>query len=170
MSVKPIPDGCNSVSVYLVVKDAKAALDFYAKAFHGSQAACMTAPDGSVMHGEVKIGNSTVMLSQENPQWEMKSPETLGGSPASIHLYVDDADAAFAHAIDSGCTEVFPVNDMFWGDRYGKVADPFGFHWGIATHKEDLTPEELEQRGQEWFAQMAQGSGECSGAEQVSAE
>ena len=162
MSIKAIPDGCNSVNVYLVVKNAREALDFYAKAFGGTQAACMTAPDGSVMHGEVRIGNSTVMLSQENPNWDMKSPETLGGSPASVHLYVDDADAAFKHAIDAGYTEVFPVSDMFWGDRYGKVTDPFGFQWGIATHVEDVSEAEMQKRSEAWFAQMAEG--QCEGA------
>ena len=119
----------------------------------------MNGPDGSVMHGEVVIGNSTLMISQENPAWDMKSPETLGGSPASIHLYVDDCDALFKHAIESGCTEVSPVMDMFWGDRYGKVEDPFGFQWGIATHKEDLTMEELEERGKAWFAEFSANEG-----------
>ena len=161
MSVSPIPEGCNTVNIYLVVKDARAAIDFYKKAFHGEGGSCMTAPDGSVMHGEVRIGNSTIMLSQENPQWNMKSPETLGGSPASIHLYVDDCDAVFNHAIESGCKETAPLMDTFWGDRYGKLADPFGFEWGIATRIEILDEEELQKRGDAWFAEMAKQGAEA---------
>ena len=152
-----IPEGCNSINVYLVVKDARKAMEFYAKAFGGEAGACMEAPDGSVVHGEVTIGNSTLMLSQENPQWDMKSPETLGGSPASLHLYVEDCDTLFQQAVDAGCTVVAPVQDQFWGDRYGKVMDPFGFQWGIATHVEDVSQEEMAKRAQEWFAQMAAG-------------
>ena len=159
MSVNPIPHGCNSVNVYLIVKDARAAMDFYAKAFGGQAAACLTAPDGSVMHGEVVIGNSTLMLSQENPAWDMKSPETLGGSPASIHLYVDNVDQAFDQAVAEGCEVIAPVTDMFWGDRYGKVADPFGFQWGIATHVEDVSPEEMQRRSEAWMASMAEAGG-----------
>ena len=159
--VHHIPEGCNSVSAYLIVQDGKQALEFYQKAFNGKALACMTTPDGeNVVHGEVQIGNSTVMLSQENPQWDMKSAATLGGSPAALHLYVEDVDAAFQQAIDSGCTEVSPVTDMFWGDRYGKVVDPFGFQWGIATHVEDVEPEEMKRRADEWFAKM----GQCDGA------
>lgn len=150
-----IPEGCSSVSPYLVVKDAQQAMDFYIKAFDGKSAACMKAPDGSVMHGEVRIGNSAVMLSQENPNWpQMKSAETMGGSPIGMHVYVADVDAAFKKAIDAGCVEVQPVADMFWGDRYGKVKDPFGYEWGLATQKEALSPEEMQRRGDEWFAQM----------------
>lgn len=157
MAVTPIPANCNSVNLYLIVKDAKKAIDFYIKAFNGKGGVCMTGPDGSVIHGEVIIGNSTIMLSQENPQWDMKSAETLGGSPVSIHLYVDDCDSVFQHAIDSGCTELSPMMDMFWGDRYGKLKDPFGFHWGVATHKEDVDEAEMKKRSEAWFAQMAAG-------------
>ena len=157
MSVNAIPAGCNTVNSYLIVKDARAALDFYAKAFGGEGGTCMTAPDGSVMHGEVKIGNSTLMISQENPDWHMHSAQTLGGSPASIHLYVDDCDHVYKQALDAGCTEIQPVADQFWGDRYGKVQDPFGFQWGIATHIEDVDEQEMERRAAEWMAQMAEG-------------
>jgi PhnB protein len=158
--VNPIPDNCNSINVYLVVKDARKAMEFYAQAFGGEANLCMQAPDGTVMHGEVKIGNSTLMLSQENLQWDMKSPETLGGSPASIHLYVSDCDAAFQTAMDAGCTMIAPVETQFWGDRYGKVMDPFGYQWGISTHVEDVSEEEMGKRAQAWFAQMAQ-AGQC---------
>ena len=109
------------------------------------------------MHAEIRVGNSTIMLSDENPQWDMQSPEAFGGSPVSLHLYVDDAHAAFQRAIDAGCTQVSPVMDMFWGDRYGKVADPFGYQWGISTHIEDVSEGELQRRSQEWFQQISSG-------------
>ncbi len=157
MSVNPIPANCNSVNLYLIVKDARKAIDFYVKAFGGTGGTCMTSPDGKVMHGEIVIGNSTIMLSQENPEWHMKSAETLGGSPVSIHLYVDDCDSVFQQAIDAGCTELSPMMDMFWGDRYGKLMDPFGFQWGVATHIEDVDEAEMQKRSDAWFAQMAAG-------------
>ena len=162
MTVNPIPTGCNSVNVYLVVKDPRAAIEFYTKAFDGTANLCMEGPDGSVMHAEVRIGNSTVMVSQENPEWHALSPEALGGSPASLHLYVDNCDAAFEKAVAAGCTAVFPVADMFWGDRYGKVVDPFGYQWGIATHVEDVSEQEMKKRSEAWFAQMAES--QCDGA------
>ena len=158
--VKPIPEGANTVSTYLIVKDGQQALDFYAKAFGAYGATCLPGPGGQgVLHAEFRIGNSTVMLTEENEQWGMKSAESFGGSPASLHLYVDDVDSAFQTAVDAGCTPVAPVMDMFWGDRYGKVADPFGYQWGIATHVEDVPEEELIQRGQAWLEQMAAGGG-----------
>ena len=169
--VNPIPDGCNTVNLYLVVKDARQALDFYARAFGGTPGMVMTGPCGTgVMHAEIQIGNSTIMLSEENPQWQMKSAETLGGSPASIHLYVPDVDAAFQRAIEAGCRELSPVMDMFWGDRYGKVADPFGFQWGISTHQEDVsgrgsassrrTVDETDGGGGTWRHRRISGFGE----------
>jgi uncharacterized glyoxalase superfamily protein PhnB len=158
MATKPIPDGFNSVSAYLVVKDVEKAIDFYRKALGAEPGAMMKTPDGqAVMHAEMHIGNSAVMLSQENPQWEMKSAETMGGSPVSLHIYVDDADKLFQRAVDAGCEIAAPIMDAFWGDRYGKVKDPFGLQWGIATHKEDLSEEEIGKRAAEWFASMGQG-------------
>ena len=114
----------------------------------------MEAPDGSVMHAETRFGNSTIMMGQENPQWNTVSAETMGGSPVSMHVYVDDCDTVFATALEAGCKVVYPMMDAFWGDRHGKLVDPFGYQWGIATHKEDLTEEEIRQRGQEWMAQQ----------------
>lgn len=161
MSVKPIPDGFNTVSAYLVVKDATKAIDFYQKAFGAEPGEVMRLPDGSgVMHAEVRIGNSTVMLTAENPQWNARSAESLGGSPVSLHIYVNDADKLFQRALDAGCQVSAPMMDAFWGDRYGKVKDPFGIEWGIATHKEDLSPEETSKRAAEWFASMGQ-DGPC---------
>lgn len=153
--VNPIPQDFNSVSVYLVVKDALKTMDFYRKAFGAEGGACLTAPDGSVMHAEIRIGNSSILLSQENPRWGNNSAEILGGSPASIHLYVENVDEVVQRAMDAGCKELYPVMDAFWGDRYGKLEDPFGYQWGIATHIEDLSEEELQRRGHAWFAQHA---------------
>ena len=158
MPVRPIPQGFNSVSCYLVVKGVTKAIDFYTTAFGAKPGAVMKMPDGSaVLHAEVHIGDSTLMLTEENPQWEMKSAETLGGSPVSMHLYVEDADAAFQRATDAGCEVVSPLMDAFWGDRYGKLKDPFGLQWGIATHKEDVGEAEMGKRAAEWFASMAAG-------------
>jgi uncharacterized glyoxalase superfamily protein PhnB len=159
-SVKPIPDGFNTVSIYLIVKNAVEAVEFYTKALGAKAGHRMPGPDGkSTMHAEMCIGNSTFMLTDENPAWEMKSPETLGGSPASLHIYVEDADALFNQAVQAGCTPLAPIEDAFWGDRYGKVKDPFGYQWGIATHKEDLSPEEMGKRAAEFFKSFEQGGG-----------
>lgn len=156
-AVDPIAPNCNTVNIFLVVKDGNAALEFYKKAFGASGGACLTGPDGSILHAEVTIGNSTVMLAEENEQWGMVSAETLGKSPVSIMLYVEDCDALYAQAVEAGCTSICSPENQFWGDRHGKVADPFGYEWGIATHIENVSPEEMEKRGQEWLAQMQQG-------------
>ena len=153
--VQPIPEGCASVGAFLIVKDARKAIEFYAKAFGAEQGCFLEGPGGSVMHSEVRIGNSTIMIGEENPQWQMVSAETMGGSPISMHLYVEDVDATFQQALDAGCTPVAPLMDAFWGDRYGKVADPFGYQWGIATHIEDVDEVEMKRRAAEWMSQMA---------------
>ena len=158
MSVNPVPEGYNTVSVYMVVPKAKEALDFYGKAFGAETVSSMVGPDGeSIMHAELKIGNSRVMLTEENPQWNMKSPATLGGSPVSMHVYVQDSDAAFNKAVEAGCEVAFPMENAFWGDRYGKVTDPYGFTWGFASRIEELSEEEVTRRGQEWMANMQEG-------------
>jgi PhnB protein len=160
-SVNPVPKGFNTVSMYLVVKNAVEALEFYAKALGAEAGVRMAGPDGqSTMHAEMRIGNSTVMLTDENLQWNMRSPLTLGGTPITLHIYVDDADALFNRAVEAGCEVTFPVSDAFWGDRYGKLKDPFGHEWGIATHKEDVEPEEMARRAKEFFASMTEG-GDC---------
>ena len=151
MAVKPVPEGFNTISAYLIVPDVKKAMDHYAKAFGAEGFPCLTAPDGSVMHAEMKIGNSMFMLSGANEKWGCKSPQQLGGTPVGLHLYVENCDAAFARAVAAGCTVKFPLNDAFWGDRYGKVQDAFGHEWGIATHKEDLTADEITKRAAEWM-------------------
>jgi PhnB protein len=158
VAVKPIPDGFNTVSAYLIVKDPAKSIEFYGRAFGASPGVVMKVPgSGAILHAEMCIGDSIVMLSQENPEWGMKSAETLGGSPVSLHIYVEDVDAMFQRAVEAGCEVTAPLMDAFWGDRYGKLADPFGIQWGMATHKEDLTEEETAKRAQEWFAAMAQG-------------
>jgi PhnB protein len=157
-NVKPIPEGFNTVSAYLIVPDGAKAIEFYQKAFGGEEAFRMAGPDGeSVVHAEVKIGDSMVMLSQENPEWGSKSPQTLGGTPVSLFVYSEDVDAAFKRATEAGCTTEMPPSDMFWGDRFCKVTDPFGHSWQMATHKEDVSPEEMGKRAQQFFASMAEG-------------
>ena len=161
MAVKPVPDGFNTVSTYLVVKNSVKALEFYQKAFGAEAGLRMPGPDGnSTIHAEMRIGDSTVLLGDENPQWGMKAPQTLGGSPSSLHLYVDDADKLFNRAVEAGCEVKAPMMDAFWGDRYGKVVDPFGHEWGIATHKEDLNDEEMGKKAAEFFASMDCGPGQ----------
>lgn len=154
-SPTPVPPGCHTVNVYLTVQNSVEAMEFYAKAFGAKVISRMAGPDGkSTMHAEMTLGDSTIMLSDENPQWGTYSPKTLGGNTAALHLYVDDVDALFQQAVAAGCQVVFPVGDMFWGDRYGKLKDPFGHVWGIATHTEDVAPEELDRRAQDWIANM----------------
>jgi len=116
----------------------------------------MPMPDGKIGHAELKIGDSIIFLNDEFPQMGNKSPQTLGGASGSIYLYVEDVDKAFKRATDSGATTKMPVTNMFWGDRYGQVVDPFGHVWGLSTHVEDVSPEEMERRSKEWAAQMAQ--------------
>jgi PhnB protein len=152
---KPIPDGYRTVTPYLTVTGAAQALDFYKRAFGAQEVERMTGPDGqSVMHAEIRIGDSIVMLSDEFPQMGSRSPQTLGGTTASVFLYVPDVDTAFQRAIDAGAKVTMAPTDMFWGDRFGKLVDPFGHEWGMATHKEDLGPEEIRKRGAAAMASM----------------
>jgi uncharacterized glyoxalase superfamily protein PhnB len=162
-TVPPVPEGYSTVSSYLFVPNAVEAVAFYTEAFGAEPGGRLAGPDGkSTMHAEMRIGSSTVMLSDANPQWGTHTPIDLGGSPVNLHIYVEDADALFQRAVAAGCEVRFPITDTFWGDRYGKVVDPFGFEWGIATHMEDLTTEEMERRAREWFASMGkEKSGEA---------
>ena len=154
--VKAIPDGYHTITPGLTVRDGAKAIEFYKRAFGAQQVFRMDRPDGGLMHAELQIGNSRIMLGEEYPQMGCQSPESLKGTPVSFYLYVADADAAFAQAIAAGAKAVKPVSDMFWGDRQGEVSDPFGHRWSVATHKEDLTPEQIEQRSQEFFASLPQ--------------
>ncbi len=150
---KPIPDGYRTVTPYLVIKGAAEALEFYKKAFGAEEVLRMPGPDGSVMHAEMNFGDCRVMMGEESPAMGSKSPSSLGGSGAGLMLYVEDVDAAFAKAVGAGCTVKMPVSDMFWGDRYGKLEDPFGHDWSLATHVEDVPPEEMGKRMAEAMAQ-----------------
>lgn len=153
MAVKPIPAGYHTVTPYLCIKGAKAALEFYKKAFGAEVKMCMTMPGGDkVGHAEMKIGDSNVMLGEEFPEMGAKSPTTLGGSGAGIFLYVADVDASFKRAVDAGAKAKMPPTNMFWGDRYCKLTDPFGHEWSIGTHIEDVSPEEMGKRAAEAFA------------------
>ena len=152
--IQNLPEGFNSVSAYLVVPNAEEALAFYAKAFGAEIGMRMPGPGGKgTMHAEMRIGNSTVMLTDENPQWGAQSALTLKGSPVSLWVYVKDSDAAFNHAVEYGCEVVYPLMDAFWGDRHGKVKDPFGIDWGFATKKENPTPAEIKEGAAAWMKQ-----------------
>jgi PhnB protein len=146
MSVKPIPEGYHSVTPYLIIQGAAAAIDFYKKAFDAVEEVRMPGPDGKIGHAELKIGNSHVMLADESPQACHVGPKSLGGTPVSLCLYVPDVDAVFDRAVAAGAEVQRPVADMFYGDRTGSVIDPFGHQWHIMTHKEDVSPEEMKKR------------------------
>ena len=146
MAVKAIPDGYYSLTPYLVCKGAAQAIDFYKKAFGAVELMRMPGPEGRVMHAEVKIGNAILMLADENPEQGHLSPASRGGSTSSVMLYTDDVDATFKQAVAAGAKPNMPPVDMFWGDRMGNLTDPFGHTWAIATHKEDVSPEEMEKR------------------------
>ena len=158
MAVKAIPDGYHTATPYLIVDDAGKAIEFYKKAFGAEEKTRMNGPDGkSILHAELQIGSSRIMLNEEFPGMGPKSAKSLGGSPVVLHLYVEDVDALYDRAVKAGATPSYPVNDAFWGDRYGQVTDPFGHTWSLATHKEDLTEEEIMKRAADWFAKMGKG-------------
>jgi PhnB protein len=158
--VKPIPDGYHTLTPGLTIRGAARAIEFYKKAFGAEELCRMPGPDGqSVMHAEIKIGDSIVMLGDECPGMSQKSPEALGGTAGALHIYVQDVDAAFQRAVAAGATVEMPVTDMFWGDRFGKVRDPFGHGWSLGTHKEDVPPEEMMKRFEAWSATQAAGTG-----------
>jgi PhnB protein len=144
--VKPIPDGYHSVTPYLIIRNASEALDFYKKAFGATELFRMQTPDGKIGHAEIKIGDSPIMLADESLEMGHKSPAALGGSPVSILLYVDNVDSLFKQAIAAGGKEDRAVKDQFYGDRSGSLTDPYGHIWHIATHTEDVSPEEMEKR------------------------
>jgi len=156
---KPIPDGYHSVTPYLIIKGATAALDYYTRAFGAVELFRMPAPEGKIGHAEIKIGDSPIMLADEAPEMGYKSPQSLGGSPVSIMIYVEDVDTVFNRAIAAGGKEQRPVKDQFYGDRSGTLEDPFGHVWHVATHKEDISPEEMERRAKAHTA-AATGGGQ----------
>ena len=156
---RKIPEGYHSVTPYLIINGAAEAIEFYQKAFGATELFRMPAPAGKIGHAEIKIGDSPIMLADEFPEMGYKSPQSLGGSPVSIMIYVEDVDAVFNQAIAAGGKEQRPVKDQFYGDRSGTLEDPFGHVWHVATHKEDVTPEEMEKRMKAHTA-AASGGGE----------
>jgi PhnB protein len=154
MPPQPVPEGYSTVTPYLAVEDAAAAIEYYKKAFGAKERVRMDAPDGKIGHAEIEIGDSIVMLSDPFPQASTKPPKELGGTSASVFMYVEDVDSVVQDALDAGATVTMPVEDMFWGDRFGTVQDPFGHQWSIATHVEDVPPAEMEERAKKAMAEM----------------
>ncbi len=154
--VKPIRAGFHTLTPMLTVRNVDKAIDFYTRALGAEERGRLLGPDGkSIMHAEIKIGDSIIMLGEEQPAMGCRGPQNLGGTPVGLYLYVEDADHAFSRAVSAGATVLMPVADMFWGDRCGQLTDPFGHKWWLATHKEDLSQEEIQKRGAACFAQMA---------------
>jgi PhnB protein len=148
-TTRPIPQGYHSVTPYLIVNDAAGAITFYKNAFGAAEVMRMAAPGGRVGHAELSIGDSRIMLADEFPDMGARSPKAIGGTPVSLHLYVEDVDAVAKRAVDIGAKEVRPVKDQFYGDRLGTVEDPFGHVWHISTHVEDVPPDELKRRAEQ---------------------
>jgi len=152
-----IPSGMHSVTPHLVCAGAANAIEFYKKAFGAEEQARLPGPDGRIMHAAVKIGDSTVMLVDEMPEWGALGPKALKGSPVTIHLYVDDADKFVERAAKAGAKVTMPVAEQFWCDRYGKLEDPFGHHWSVATHVRDVGPEDMKKAMKDMEKQMSKG-------------
>ena len=146
--VKPIPDGMHTVTPHLICAGAADAIEFYKKAFNAVEIGRMASPQGKLLHGLIRIGDSKVMLVDEFPDWGSFGPKSLKGSPVTLHLYVEDVDAFVAHAAAAGAKITMPLQDMFWGDRYCKLEDPFGHQWSVATHIRDVSPDEMQQAAQ----------------------
>jgi PhnB protein len=155
MATKPIPEGYHTLTPYLAVDNAAEAIEFYKRAFRAKELMRMPAPGGKIGHAELEIGDSRLMLSDPFPQSTAQPPKEVGGTSASVFMYVEDVDAVVKQAVDAGATVTMEVADQFWGDRFGSVVDPFGHVWSIATHVEDLTPEEIAERGKEAMAAMS---------------
>ena len=143
---QPIPEGYPRVTPYLIVDGASAAIDFYTSVLGATERMRMSAPDDRVGHAELEIGDSVIMLADESPEMDARSPRTVGGTPVSLHVYVEDADGTFERAIGAGATALQQVEDKFYGDRSGSFEDPFGHRWHVATHVEDVPPDEMEKR------------------------
>jgi PhnB protein len=155
MSVNPIPEGYRGLMPTIAVDDAAGAIDFYTSVFGAKERMRMPGPDGRIVHAELEIADGVLMLSDPYPQSISKPPSELGGVSGGIFFYVEDVDAVVQKAVDAGATITMPVEDQFWGDRYGKLTDPFGHEWNLATHVEDVPPEEMERRSKEAMAAMA---------------
>ncbi len=155
--VKPIPDGYHSVTPTLTVRGASNAIEFYKKAFGAQEIMRFPGPDGqTIMHAEIKIGNSRIMLTDEIPQMKCLSPQSVGGASSGIFLYVENADDVFNKAVSAGAKATMPIMDAFWGDRCGSIEDPFGHRWTISTHKKDMSPQEMTKVGEEFMKSMTE--------------
>lgn len=158
-TTKPIPEGYHALTPHLTVRNAAKAIEFYKQAFGAKECSRNLGPDGKmVMHAALKIGDSMLMLNDESPDWQCFSPLSKPGAGVCIHLCVEDVDAVFNRAVKAGATATMPIADMFWGDRFGQLKDPFGHLWSIATRKEDVSPEECGKRMKEQFGGAACGS------------
>jgi len=155
-AAEPCPKGFHTVTPSLFVRNARQAIDFYKKALGAEETVCMTGPDGKIGHAEIKVGDSFIFLSDENPTWGTKSPQSLGGATGGLYLYIEDVDKSFQRALDAGGQLKMPVTDMFWGDRLGSFVDPFGHNWTLATHTRDVSIEEMKEGEKKFYAQMAQ--------------
>jgi len=157
MAVKPIPEGYHSVSPALAVDGAAEAIEFYKRAFGAKERLVMPGPEGMIAHAELEIGDSVVMLSDPFPHSTVRPPKELGGTSVGVFVYVEDVDAVFEQAVKEGATVTMALEDMFWGDRFGSVTDPYGHSWSLATHVEDVPPEEMEERSKQAMAAMSSG-------------
>src|SRR5688500_10047732 len=164
MPNKTPPPGYHSITPAIVVRDGSKAIEFYKRAFGAEELNRMEGPGGSLMHAEIRIGDSIIMLGEENVDWGTRSPLSTNGTPSSLHIYVPNADATYDRALKEGAKVRYPLEDAFWGDRYGKVTDPFGHEWGIATHVKDLSLEETQKAAEAWMAQVANKVPEGAGA------
>lgn len=153
--VKAVPEGMHTITPHLVVNGGAKAVEFYKNAFGAQVLGVHDTPDGKVMHAEIKIGDSKLFLADEFPGMGCPSPRTLGGSGVVLNIYVEDVDRLFNQAVAAGATVTMPLSNQFWGDRYGQVKDPFGHHWALGQHIEDVSPQELERRAKEIFSEMA---------------
>jgi len=157
MAVKPVPDGYHTITPALTIRDAERAIEFYKQAFGAKQRGGVArGPDGKVMHAELTIGDSVIMMTDENPAYGVLSPQSTGGSSVQLHIYLDNVDEAFDRAVKAGATVTMPVADQFWGDRYGQLKDPFGHKWSIATHIADLSEDEMKRGMDEMMAKHAE--------------
>ena len=156
MPVKPIPQGYHSVTPYLIVRGAADAIEFYKKAFGAVELFRMPSPDGKIGHAEIRIGDSPIMMADEYPEMGYQGPQSIGGSPVSLMIYVEDVDTVFNQAVAAGATVKEALQDKFYGDRIGTLVDPFGHRWHVSTHKEDVSPEEMQER-MKFLASSASG-------------
>ena len=159
--VRPIPEGYHTITPQLTCRDAARAIEFYKEVFGAKEIYRMPGPGGKVMHAEMQIGDSRFMVADEYPGMSA-APDPSRVQSSSLFIYTENVDSVFNHAVKSGARADMPPSDMFWGDRYGKVTDPFGHHWGLATHIEDVAPQEMQRRGEEWMKQMAKAAGQSS--------